>query len=218
MDLTPCRRAGTDPAAGELAVDLPARLEVRHAGLADFRPAGSLWGPSLACDRRCRTLGCRSSRGIGGWNCRRAMPTCSYGQDSQAAVAPSASAAACWAAWDEAKTNRPSTPCAARIGNRCCVGGRRNRPAGPGTDAETRPDGRNSRSTWPMARATVIVIRRAAIDAGGLDALFGHRRRRRPGAFPAVLSACCGWRSCWGFPPCCCLRPSRPFFPTACWA
>ena len=116
-------RSGADPAAGELAVDLPADLKFVTLDLrfsTRGEPLGTFTSPATAAAGDW-TAGIRAALAVG-----TAAGLCRvqrFGQDPQAAEGgPSASAAACWAAWGEAKTNRSSTLCVARTGNRCCVG------------------------------------------------------------------------------------------------
>ena len=57
---------GADPADGRVGRRSARRLEVRHAGLANFDARRAFGNIPLACDRRCRRLDCRYSRGTGG--------------------------------------------------------------------------------------------------------------------------------------------------------
>ena len=156
------------PAAGELAVDLPAdlkfvtlvlRISTRGEPLGTFsrlRPPL----PDIGLPVFARHWRLELPPGL----CR---PAATARIRRPARPHPSASAAACWAAWDEAKTNRPSTLCVAKTGNRRCRWRKtEDRPADPGTEAETA-----GWTQYPIDLAdgtsTVIVVRRAAIDAAG---------------------------------------------------
>ena len=144
------------------------RLEVRHAGLADFDPRASRWGPSVACDRRCRTLACRCSRGTGGWNCRRAMPRAATAKIRRPARPPSFSLRRCLLGCLGRSDDQSVFNPLRREDWQSALGWQKaeDRPADPGTEAETAGWSHFSIDLTD-GTSTVTVIRRAAIDAAG---------------------------------------------------
>ena len=192
MDLTPLSplSPGTDPAAGELAVDLPADLKfvtlvlrLSTAGEA----AGDLHSPATAVAGHW-AAGIRAALAVG---TAAGLCRCSYGPGFRRAAVAYLQPPPLPAGLPGTKRRpigfQPFAPRGLAIG--AALAETEDRHADPGRTAETAgwtqfpidlTDGTSTRDRGPPR----------AIDAGGLDALSGHRRHRQPGAFPAALSPC----------------------------